>query len=197
VKLLRTIRLDGSDAFVFERAATPGEWAVSGAFAFTHLNETELAGKARTAFRSGFLGVETLGWSTLVEVVEASEPEREAAIERLAQQLVERFGAPDLASARAAAAEEIDFSAALSHHPKGMLVAVSRRWQDGAIREAFRTLTPSLGPKPLRAYAFLEVVGEDADEELDLATIGQDTGQDQDKDQGNGEGQGNGKGERT
>jgi hypothetical protein len=176
VKLLRTIRLDASDAFVFERAATPGEWAVSGAFAFTHLNVTELAGKVRTAFRSGFLGLETLGWSTLVEVVEASASERDAAIERLAQQLVERFGAPDLACARPAAAEEIDFSAALSDHPEGMLVAVSRRWEDGAIREAFRTLTPSIGVKPLRAYAFLEVVGEDADEEVDLTTIGQTTG---------------------
>jgi Family of unknown function (DUF6505) len=176
VKLLRTIRLDASDAFVFERAATPGEWAVSGAFAFTHLDVTELAGKARAAFRSGFLGIETLGWSTLVEVVEASAAEREAAIERLALQLVERFGAPDLACARPAAAEEIDFSAALSDHPKGMLVAVSRRWEDGAIREAFRTLTPSIGPKPLRAYAFLEVVGEDAHEEVDLTTIGRSVG---------------------
>ena len=32
--LLRTIRLDPSDTFVFERAAEPGEWAVSGAFMF-------------------------------------------------------------------------------------------------------------------------------------------------------------------
>jgi len=34
MKLIRTIRLDPSDTFVFERAAEPGEWAVSGAFAF-------------------------------------------------------------------------------------------------------------------------------------------------------------------
>ncbi|HVD73162.1 MAG TPA: DUF6505 family protein, partial [Xanthobacteraceae bacterium] len=27
MKLLRTIRLDPSDTFVFERAADPGEWA--------------------------------------------------------------------------------------------------------------------------------------------------------------------------
>ncbi|HEU0060733.1 MAG TPA: DUF6505 family protein [Hyphomicrobiaceae bacterium] len=177
MKLLRTIRLDASDAFVFERAATPGEWAVPGAFAFSHLNVTELAGKARAAFRSGFLGIETLGWSTLAEVVEASNAERDAAIERLAQQLVQNFGAPDLACARPAAAEEIDFSAALSDHPKGMLVAVARRWEDGAIRETFRTLTPSIGPKPLRAYAFLEVDGEEPDEEVDLNTIGPGFGQ--------------------
>src|SRR5262245_3275662 len=34
VKLLRTIRLDPSDTFVFDKAAEPGEWAVSGGFAF-------------------------------------------------------------------------------------------------------------------------------------------------------------------
>jgi len=34
VKLIRTIRLDPSDTFVFARAAEPGEWAVSGAFVF-------------------------------------------------------------------------------------------------------------------------------------------------------------------
>jgi len=34
MKLLRAIRLDPSDTFVFERVAEPGEWAVSGAFMF-------------------------------------------------------------------------------------------------------------------------------------------------------------------
>ena len=176
MKLLRTIRLDPSDTFVFERAAAPGEWAVSGAFAFAHVDVGALTGKARAAFRSGFLGIETLGWSTLVEVAEASEAERSAAIDRLAAQLVDRFGAPDLATARRAATEEIDFSAAHSEHPNGMLAAVSRKLEDGAIREAFRTLTPSIGPKPLRAYAFLEVVGEEPEEEVDLANIGKGEG---------------------
>ncbi len=91
----------------------------------------------------------------------------------LAQRLVERFGAPDLATARPAAEEEIAFAASLSDHPKGMLAAVSRKYEDGAIREAFRTLTPSVGPKPLRAYAFLEVAGEEEppQEHVDLMTI--------------------------
>jgi hypothetical protein len=173
VKLLRTIRLDPSDTFVFEKTAEPGEWAVPGAFAFAHDEIATLAGKARAAFRSGFLGIDSLGWSTLVQVVEASEAQRSAAIELLAQRLVEHFGAPDLAAARPAAEEEIAFAASLSDHPKGMLAAVSRIFEDGAIREAFRTLTPSIGPKPLRAYAFLEVIGEDEPEEhVDLRTLG-------------------------
>jgi hypothetical protein len=174
VKLLRTIRLDPSDTFVFEKAAEPGEWAVSGAFAFAQVDATRLEGKARAAFRSGFLGIDTLGWSTLVQIVEASEEDRATAVEVLAQRLVERFGAPDLATARPAAEEEIAFAASLSDHPKGMLAAVSRKYEDGTIREAFRTLTPSVGPKPLRAYAFLEVAGEDdaPAEDVDLLALG-------------------------
>src|SRR5262245_65981402 len=128
---------------MFERAAAPGEWAVSGAFAFAHVDVSRLSGKARAAFRSGFLGIESLGWSTLVEVAEASEAERSAAIDRLAAQLVDRFGAPDLATARRAATEEIDFSAALSENPNGMLAAVSRQLEAGAVRECFRTVPTS------------------------------------------------------
>jgi hypothetical protein len=170
---LRTIRLDPSDTFVFEKAAEPGEWAVSGAFAFAHVDPVTLEGKARAAFRGGFLGIDSLGWSTLVQIVEASEDDRAAAVELLAKRLVERFGAPDLAIARPAAEEEIAFAASLCNHPKGMLAAVSRKFEDGAIRETFRTLTPGAGPKPLRAYAFLEVAGEDEApaDEVDLVAL--------------------------
>ena len=68
MKLLRTIRLDPSDTFVFDQPATPGEWAVSGSFVFWNADIASLAAKERAAFRAGFLGVETLGWSTLVQV---------------------------------------------------------------------------------------------------------------------------------
>jgi hypothetical protein len=174
VKLLRTIRLDPSDTFIFERAAEPGEWAVPGAFAFAHADLAALEGKRRAAFRSGFLGIGSLGWSTLVQVVEASEADRTAAVEQLALRLVEHYGAPDLAASRPAAEEEVAFAASLSDHPKGMLVAVARKYEDGAIRETFRTLTPGVGLQPARAYAFLEVAGEDdaPEEHVDLLTLG-------------------------
>jgi hypothetical protein len=174
MKLLRTIRLDPSDAFVFERAAEPGEWAVAGAFAFLDADPAMLEGKARSAFRSGFLGIATLGWSTLVQVVAASEADRSAAIETLAARLVEHFGAPDLAAARAAAGEEVAFAASLAEHPLDTLIAMHRVQQDGEIRETFRTLRPRAGAKPLRAFAFLEVEGEEEarGEEVDLVTLG-------------------------
>jgi hypothetical protein len=174
VKLLRTIRLDPSDTFVFERAAEPGEWAVSGAFVFSDADPAELAGKARTAFRAGLLGLETLGWSTLVQIVNATEEDRVTAVDTLARQLVAHFGAPDLTAARAAAEEELEFAASLCNHPPDTLIAVHRSSENGEIREAFRTLRPRNGPKPLRAFSFLEAEGDDEPvEQVDLLTLGQ------------------------
>jgi Family of unknown function (DUF6505) len=173
VKLMRTIRLDDSDTFVFEKAAEPGEWAVSGVFAFAHLDPATLGGKARAAFRTGFLGISSFGWSTLVHIVEASREDRAAAVEVLSAQLVARVGAPDLATARPAAEEEIAFVASLCDHPTGMLAAVSRSYGNGAIREAFRALRPSAKPAPIRPFTFLEVVGEvePPAERFDLAML--------------------------
>jgi len=160
VKLLKTVRADPSDTFVFERAAEPGEWAVSGAFAFEHLDLASLAGKARAAFRGGFLGIQSLGRSTLVQVVEASDQERREATELLTRRLVESFGAPDPATARPAAEEEIAFAASLSQHPAGMLVAVARRYENGETHESFRTLSPRMATGPIRVFALREVSGD-------------------------------------
>jgi len=174
VKLLRTIRLDPSDTFVFERAAEPGEWAVSGGFVFFGADVQELAGKARAAFRSGFLGVDSLGWSTLVQVVDATESEHAALVDKLAQRLLASFGAPDLPRARAAAQEEVAFAASLTDHPLDTLIAVHRVHEDGAIRETFRTLRPRQGEKPLRAFAFMEVEGEEeTGDTVDLVGLAQ------------------------
>ena len=171
MKLLRTIRLDPSDTFVFERAAAPGEWAVSGAFMFADADPDALGGKPRAAFRGGFLGVPSLGWSTLVQIVEASEADRTALVEMLANELTARLGAPD-AAACAAAEEEVAFAASLCDHPRDTLIAVRRSFEDGAIREAFRTLRPRGAGKPMRAFSFLEVDGEEElSETVDLAAL--------------------------
>ena len=174
MKLLRTIRLDPSDTFVFERAADPGEWAVSGAFMFAHADPDALEGKSRAAFRGGFLGVNSLGWSTLAQIVEASEADRDALVETLGRQLYERLSAPDLAAARAAAQEEVAFAASLCDHPGDTLIAVHRTFEDGAIREAIRSLHPRGTRKPMRAFSFLEVESEEEPrEEVDLLALAQ------------------------
>jgi hypothetical protein len=103
VKLIRTIRLDPSDTFVFESAAL---------------------------------------------------------VETLANTLRQRFGAPDRGSALAAAEEEVAFAASLCDHPVDTLIAVRRTFEDGGIREAFRTLQPRGARKPMRAFSFIEVQGE-------------------------------------
>ena len=171
--LLRTIRLDASDSFVFERAAAPGEWAVSGAFAFGWADPEKLRGKARSAFRAGFLGIKSLGRSTLVQTVEASESGREAVVGMLAAQLLSHFAAPDHQTARLAAEEEVDFAASLGLHPAGAVIAVTRRHENGVIRETFRNLQRREGVAHARAFAFLEVDGEEdaPGEHVDLAAL--------------------------
>jgi hypothetical protein len=132
-----------------------------------------LDGKARAAFRAGFLGIASLGWSTLVQVVEASEADRAAAVALLAEQLRTQFGAPSEAAALAAAADEVAFAASLCDRPLDTLVAIHRSHEDGAIREAFRSLHARGVRKPMRAFAFLEVEGEDDPaERVDLTKLG-------------------------
>src|SRR5947209_19736988 len=83
IRLPRTIRLDPSDTFVFAHAAEPGEWAGTGSFLVWDTDSASLAGRARAAFPSGFLGVRSPRFSSLSVVSEASERGRHAAIETL------------------------------------------------------------------------------------------------------------------
>jgi hypothetical protein len=162
MKLLKTIRADSSDTFVFDKAAAPGEWAVSGAFMFANLDPATFSGKARAAFRGGFLGIESFGWSTLAQIVEASSEQHSAAVELLAARLIERCGAPDLVTARHAAEEEIAFAASLCDHAAGMLIAVSRRGENAETRESFRTLQSNGRAKPAPVFSF-ELLADEKD----------------------------------
>lgn len=177
LKLPRAIRLDPSDSFVFRKAAEPGEWLVTGSFLFTPESVAGLDTKGRVAFRSGFLGIGSFGWSTLAIVTEVTVEEREEAVAQLATQFVEKLGAPDLAAARVAAEEEIAFAASLCDHPQQTLLALHRTLDEGEIRERFRTLMPR-GDTPkdaFRAFEFVEVDGEDEpQEEVDLMQLMKD-----------------------
>ena len=172
--LLRTIALDPSDTFVFDVAAEPGDWAVSGAFRFYDRDPAALAGKDRAAFRGGFLGVQSWGWSTLVQIVPATAEDRRALVELLATQLVEKFGAPDLATARPAAEEEVAFVESLCTHPISSLIAVHRSISDGEVRESFRRLQLKEGQdRHDKAFSFMEIEDDDAgpDQHLNLADM--------------------------
>ena len=172
MKLLRTIALDPSDTFVFEQAAEPGDWAVSGAFRFCDRDPAGLTGKEKAAFRGGFLGVGSWAWSTLVQIVPATAEDRRRLVELLAAQLVDRFGAPDPVTASVAAEEEVAFAESLCTHPVSTLIAVHRTVNDGEVRESFRKLQlrEGAGHGHSRAFSFMEVE-DDAEPEgaLDLA----------------------------
>jgi hypothetical protein len=175
VKLLRTIALDPSDTFVFDVPAEPGDWAVSGAFRFRDRDPTKLTGKDRSAFRSGFLGVKTWGWSTLAQIVPATEDDRRALVELLAARLIERLGAPDLATARLAAEEEIAFVQSLCTHPVSALIAVYRSASDGEVRESFRRLQLREGQSHGKAFSFMEVEDDaESDSTLNLANMSEE-----------------------
>jgi hypothetical protein len=142
IKLPRTLRLDLSDTFVFERAAEPGRWAVPGSVLFWDADLETMPPKVRAAFRSGFLDPLALAYSTLVEVAEIGEAEHAALVDTFAGHLLRRFGAPDPASARAAALEEVAFASSLCDHAPGTVIAMHRTIEDGDIKERFRTLRP-------------------------------------------------------
>ena len=140
--LPKTIRLDNSDLQVFDRAAAPGEWAVSGAFAFADTHEDALTGKTRQAFVNGFFGTGSFGWSTLVFVAEAREADYESAVNALADHFVAAYGAPDRAAALPRAREEVNFAASLCDHPVNTLLAVRRDAGSDGIVERFRIVSP-------------------------------------------------------
>jgi hypothetical protein len=170
IKLLRTIALDPSDTFAFDVPATPGEWAVSGAFRFCDQDPAKLSGKARVAFRSGFLGVQSWGWSTLAQVVPATEDDCQVLIELLARQLVDRFGAPDMEIARTAAEEEVTFAQSLCSHPVSSLIAVHRSAGDGDVHESFRKLQLREGQRHGKAFSFMEIEDDvQADSDLNYS----------------------------
>jgi hypothetical protein len=174
LKLPRAFRLDPSDTFVFDKAAEPGEWVVSGAFMFHNRDIAELAAKAKVAFRSGWLGVGSFGWSTLAIVTEVGGEERGEALETLARRIHDRLGAPSMELARGAAEEELAFAASLCDHPPQTLLAVQRSLEDGEIRERFRTIAPrrDFSEGGFKVFAF-EMAGDEEGpgEEVDLATL--------------------------
>jgi hypothetical protein len=143
VKFLRTLRLDASDPHVFERAAEPGEWAIPGTFLFSNDTPETLTGKRRQAFVQGWLGLDSFGHSTLVAIAEIGDGALNELINRLADHLVEHYGAPDRAIARPMAEAEIRYAAELAEPGGDGLLAVMREFGEDGILERFRILQPS------------------------------------------------------
>jgi hypothetical protein len=161
MRLPRTIRLDASDERVFEPAAQPEEWAVSGAFAFADLPPEALTGKTAQAFARGFLGTRSFGWSTLVAVAEIGPDQLAAVVEALAHHFVEAYGAPSLEVARPAARAEVEFASGLCEHRLNTLLTVERELGPDGIVERFRAVEPGRGNPHARIWELVPDGAED------------------------------------
>lgn len=162
-RLPRTIQLDVSDQHVFDHAAEPGEWAVTGTFAFMDNQPGEETSKQRRAFQHGFLGTGSFGWSTLVMVADAPPAVVTSVTEALARHFVDRHGAPSLDAAREVAAQEVAFAASLCEHPVGTLLTIFRQHGPDGIVEQFATVTRNLAP--------LDDAGPDFGKPFDLLAL--------------------------
>jgi len=140
VKLPRTIRMDVSDVNAFPLAAEPEEWAVTGTFAFADTDPAALTNKQQLAFRNGWLGTESFGRSTFVQVAVIPDEQFEEVVRRLAQHLHEHYGAPDMLTAVEAAREEVRYASNLSDHPSGTMLVIEREFTDEGVAEKVRVI---------------------------------------------------------
>lgn len=161
MRLPRAIRLDQSDLHVFAQAAAPGEWAIPGGFVFADADPAKLQGKAKLAFRSGWLGLESFGHTTLVEVAEIDEAGFFALVERLARHLQEHYGAPDFGAALVAARHELEDAAGLCEHKLGTLLTLERELAEESFIERLRVIEPARAKDHAKIWT---VVPDDTDD---------------------------------
>ena len=140
MKFPRSIRLDISDANAFPLAAEAGEWSVTGTFAFAHAEPAGLSNKEQLAFRNGWLGTDSFGRTTFVQVAEISDEQIESVVSNLAGHLADHYGAPDPESAVRAAREEAEDTAGLCDHPIGTMLGIEREFTDDSVAERIRVI---------------------------------------------------------
>lgn len=160
LRLLRMVRFDATDELVFERAAAADEWAISGGFAFSNDTPETLTGKRLQAFRCGFLGLESFGWSTFVAVAAIAPITLEELAVRLARHFVQHYGAPDVAAALPVAHDELAFALSLAEpHPPNTVLAVERELTEAGVRERFRVIRPSGSGLHARVFDIIDDEG--------------------------------------
>ena len=132
----------------------PGEWAVPGSFTLWDVDPDQLGGKALEAFRHGFVGTTTFGWTTLVMTDEIAPQELEQVTQQLTRHLLLHYGAPSEDAAREVAEQEITFTRELCGHPVGTYITIERINAESGIEETFRTVnqTDPLDHSQVRAW---------------------------------------------
>lgn len=140
MKLPKTIQLDISDTNVFDVTASPGEWAVTGSFSFSDSDFDTLDRKQRIAYQSGWMGVQSGGFSTLVQVVSASDADFQTMTTLLADMFVRDYGAPDRNAAMPVARDEVRYVASLCGFDDEALLSLYREPGPDGIREVVRAV---------------------------------------------------------
>lgn len=140
MKFPRVIRLDVSDENAFPLAAEPKEWAVTGTFAFADTDPSGFSNKEQLAFKNGWLGTESFGRATFVQVSIIPDEQLDETVRRLAAHLHDRYGAPDMLAAVEAARQETEYAADLCDHPAGTLLAIEREFTDEGVVERIRVI---------------------------------------------------------
>ncbi len=159
MKLAKIIHLDVSDQNIFPIPAEPGEWAITGTFGFVDADAHGFVGKQKIAFKSGWMGLNSFGRSTLVQVANLTAADHEQCIRRLASHLFSTYGAPDMLAAIEAAKLEINDMASLCEHAPGTLLAIGREAQPEGIAEQVRIVKPPDTDDHARMW---DIVSDDA-----------------------------------
>jgi hypothetical protein len=156
MKFPRTIRLDVSDLNVFPLPAEPNEWAITGTFAFADADPAALSNKEQLAFKSGWLGTDSFGRSTFVQVAVIPDEHFEDVVRRVAAHLRERYGAPDMLAAVEAARAEAEYTSDLCDHPAGTLLAIAREFTEDGVAERIRVIPPNDEGAHARIWSVVE-----------------------------------------
>ncbi|NQU59854.1 MAG: hypothetical protein HQ512_01880 [Rhodospirillales bacterium] len=144
MKFPRTIRLDVSDVNAFPLAAEPEEWAVTGTFAFADGDPETMTAKDQLAFKNAWLGTNSFGRATFVQVATIPDAQFEDVVRRLAGHLFENYGAPDMLAAMEAARGEAQWAADLCNHPAGTMLSIEREFTEDGVAERISVI-PSTG----------------------------------------------------
>jgi len=162
MKLAHTIRFDSSDLKVFPRAAEEGELAIVGTCCFSGFQEDELTGKIRQAFRNGFLGINSFGFSTFVCVSALKANDLPLIQKTLAKEFIREFNPEYKEEAIIVANQEIEFMASLcADHEVGTVIAIQREWTENGIAEAFRSISKADSCAEQKIWTIID--GDDLD----------------------------------
>jgi hypothetical protein len=123
----------------FVPAATPGEWAVTGAFRFAHRDPATIQRRELHIFKHGWFGLESFGGGPLVEVADLAEAVHDELGRRLAAYLMTQYGI-NPGAAIEAALEELAFAASLCSHPLRTVLALDREFNEQGLIETTRVV---------------------------------------------------------